>query len=118
MKFVGAELENRIEITVENNWDLRFAPNFANTIEHAADCRARGQRALRRELIHDSIRQRIGEWQPELEHIGAGFFQGECKIDSAFQIRIARADVGNETLALFLAEAREAIVDPIVHQTE
>src|SRR5256885_7454986 len=118
MKFLRVELEDRIEITVENDWDLGLASDLADAIEDATHSGAGGKSALRRQLIHNSIGERIRKRQSELEHIGAGFFQRHRKFGGALQSRITRANVGNEALALFLAQAREAIVDPVVHQTE
>src|SRR5260370_37441083 len=117
MKFIGAELKDRVEITVENNWNLQFQANLADAIENAADGSAGRERSLRRELIDDSIGERIGEWQSELNQIGASFFQCKREIDRSFQIRIARANVPDKFLTLLGAEAREALIDPVVHAT-
>ena len=117
MKLVSAELKDRIEITVEHDRDLRFLSDLANAIEHAANCRAGGERALGCKLVYDSIRERIGKGQTKLEQIGSGFFQRKGKIDGALQVWIAGANVGNETLALFRAEPRKTVVDPVVHRT-
>ena len=43
MKFIGAELEDRIEIAVENNWNLRLVSDLADAIENTADSRAHGK---------------------------------------------------------------------------
>ena len=43
MKFIGAELEDRVEITVENDWDLRLVADLADAIENTADSRAHGK---------------------------------------------------------------------------
>src|SRR5256885_3775319 len=115
MKLVSAELKDRVQIAVKHDRDLRFLSDLANTIEHAANCCARGERALGRKLVYDSIRERVGERQSKLEQIGSGFFQRKGKIDRALQVWIAGANVGNETLALFRAEPRKTLVDPVVH---
>src|SRR5882672_848030 len=117
MKFVGAKLKNRIEIAVENDWNLRVPANLANAIENASHGRAGGKRALRRQLIHNSVGKRIGKRQSKFEQIGASFFQSKPKINSALQSRIPCADVGDEALAFFLPQTRETVVDPVVHRT-
>jgi len=84
MKFVGAKLKNRIEITVENDWNLRLAADLADAIENAAHSRAGGKRALRRQLIHNPVGERIGKRQSKLEQIGAGFFKRQPQLGCLF----------------------------------
>src|SRR2546421_10693934 len=98
MKFIGAELENRIQVTVENNWNLRFATNLADTIENAANGRSGRESALRCKLIYNSVSQRIGEGQTELKQIGARLFERQSQLGRLFQIRIAGANIRDKSL--------------------
>src|ERR1700682_5188460 len=115
MKFSESKLKYWIQVSVENDRDLRLLANLPYAFEHAAARRSGGESALRGELIDDSISERIGERQTKLENIRAGFFEREGKIDCPVETRIARADVGNETFALFAAQPGKAIVDLVGH---
>ena len=61
MEFIEPELKDWIQIRIENDGNLRIAPNLADTFEDTAHGRARGKGALRRELIDNSVGQRIGK---------------------------------------------------------
>ena len=113
MKFLASKLENRIQITVKHDRDLRSGPDLANAIEYATERCAGGQRALVGELIDDSVSQRIRKRQPELDQISARSLQCERDLDSSAQIRIAGANVRNESLAILGMEPGEAIVDAV-----
>ena len=84
MKFVGAELKDRIEIAVENDWNLRLAADLADAIENAAHSRAGGERALRCQLIYNSVGKGIGERQTKLQQIGPGFFERQPQLGCLF----------------------------------
>src|SRR5947209_2109925 len=101
MKLLGAELKNWIQISVKHDWNLRFVSNLTDTIENAADRGPASERALGGQLIHNSVRQWIREGQSKLEQIGPGLFQSKRQIDGSPQIRIAGADVRNESFAVF-----------------
>ena len=117
MKLLDAELEDRIEVTVEDDWNLRALANFSDAIEDTTHGRACGQCALRGQLINDSVRKRIGKRHAKLKDVRTCFFQCQRKIDSLGQTRIARANIGDKSFVLLRAEAVEAHVDPVVHPT-
>jgi len=71
---------------------------------------------LRRQLIDDSVSERIGEWQAKLKQVGSRLFEREGKIDRPFQARIAGANIRNEAFAPGRTQLREAIVDPVFHE--
>ena len=103
MKFLGAELEDRVEITVENDWNLRPAADLADEIENAAHSRASRKRTLRGQLIHNPVGERIRKWQAKLEKVGPRFFERQTQLDCLFEARIAGANVGNKPFALLRA---------------
>ena len=115
MKFSEAKLEDWIQVSVENDRDLRLFADLAHAFEHATSSRSGGESTLRSQLIDDPISERIGKRQAELENVGAGFFERERKIDRAVKTRIARANVGNKPFALLGAELGKAIVDLVGH---
>src|ERR1700730_19408262 len=115
MKFSESELEDRIQVSVENDGDIRLFADLPHAFEHAAGGRSGLERALRSQLIDDSISERIGKRQTKLENVRACFFEREREIDRLFQIWIARADVRNKTFALLGAEPGKAIVDLVGH---
>lgn len=116
MKFFRAELEDRIEVAVEHNRDLRLFSNLTDAIEHTSDRRPGFERTLSRELINNSIRQWIREWKAEFEQIGARLLERESKIDCAFEAGVTGTNVGDKAFAFVGAELFEAIVDPIFHE--
>jgi hypothetical protein len=112
---IDSKLENRVQVGVENDWDLRSPANLPDAIENARHGRAGRERALTGELIDHAIRQRIGERNPELENVDPGFFESEREVDSAGQAGVARADVGDECLFIPVPERGETLVDSIWH---
>src|SRR5947207_16013761 len=98
MEPIESELKDRVQIGVEDDRHLRATTDLANAIENAIDSRAGFERALGRELVHKTIRERIGERDTELENVDAGVFQCERKLNRSRQIGIAGADVGDERL--------------------
>src|ERR1700704_2725961 len=115
MKFSESELEDWIQVSVENDRDLRLFADLPYAFEHAAGGRSGGESALRGELIDDSIGERIGKRQTKLENVRAGFFEREPKIDRAVKTGIARANVGDKPFALLGAELGKALVDLVGH---
>src|SRR5437763_9025365 len=115
MEPIESELKDRVQVGVEDDRDLRATTDLANAIENAANRRAAFERTLGRELVHQTIREGIGERDPEFENVDAGVFQDERELNRSRQIGIARADVGDERLFVLLSERNETLVDSIWH---
>ena len=115
METFESELEDRIQVSVEDDRDLGARPDLADAIEHAGNGGARFQGTLRGELIDEAVGERIGKRDAELEDVGAGFFEGESEIDGAREIGIAGADVGDECFLVPGTEGGETLVDSILH---
>src|SRR5256885_11600891 len=116
MESIESELKDRVQISVEDDRHLRATTDLPNAIENAANRGAAFERALGRELVHQTIRERIGEWDTELENVDAGVFQCERKLNRSRQIGIARADEGDERLFVLLPERNKTLVDSIWHR--
>src|SRR4029450_190449 len=58
-KWLRAELQERIEITEENNGYIDLLPDVPRTREHVVDSHAVSQRPFRRALNHFPTRDRI-----------------------------------------------------------
>src|SRR6476619_4388800 len=81
MKALEPKLENRIEVSVKDNWHLRFRADLPDALENAGNGGTRCERALRGQLVHDAVRERIGKGKTELQQIDARFFESEGEID-------------------------------------
>ncbi len=75
-------------------------------IEHTRRGRACRQGPLGRALNHRAVGERLGERNPDLEHIGARAIERIQNIGRTRQIRIAGRDVGDEAGALLGPNAR------------
>ena len=81
MERLESKLENRVQVSVEDNWDLRAPADLADAIEDAGDRRAGFERALGGELIDQAICQGIGKRNAELNDVDASFFESEREVD-------------------------------------
>jgi hypothetical protein len=115
MELFEAELKNRIQVGVEHDRNLRASANLPNAIEHACHRGAGLERALRRELINETVRERIGKRKTKLDNIGPDFLEGEREIYGPGQIGIAGADVGDERRFIPLPKGGETLVDSVWH---
>jgi len=115
MERLESKLENRVQVSVEDNRDLRTPADLADAIEDAGNRRAGLERALGGELIDQAICQGIGKRNAELKDVDASFFESEREVDRARQIRIAGADVGDEGFFVSRRERGETLIDSIWH---
>ena len=60
MKLLGAALKNRIEIAVENDWNLRFAADLADAINNAPATDSYLGSLLRKQSNFAEARQKCG----------------------------------------------------------
>ena len=104
-RFAMKSLRNRIGKSDSNKCKersgLSILPEFAERNRERRGRLRPPQRALGGKLIHNSVGQRIGERQSKLNQIRTCVFERTNKINRFLEIRIARANVWNETLALF-----------------
>ena len=113
-----ADLVNEVEINVEDNRDLRVAGGSAATVARTLGGVVAGfETALRGELVHQAVGQRIAERHAQFQHVHARLVEGQREPARGVQIRIARADIDDETLFALALEPRKTFHDAI-HSTE
>ena len=71
------------------------------------------QAALGRQLVHQTIRQRIAERHAQLQHVHARLIKRERQLAGGFEVRVARADVNDEALLPLALEPRKAFHNAI-----
>src|SRR3954463_4801682 len=118
VKLLPTKLKDWVHVGVENNRNLRGFPNFAHAIQDFLNGCAAGQCALRGQLVHNSIGQRIGKRQSKFEDIGSRPREGETQSRGLREGRISRTYVRNKTFAFFATESLETFIDPISHGFE
>src|SRR6476646_7190987 len=67
MELFEAELEYRVQVSVENNRNLRALANLSDAFENAGDRRPGFESALGSELVHKAVGQRIRKGNAQLE---------------------------------------------------
>src|SRR3954451_22790090 len=71
MKSLKSELEDWVQVSIENNRDLRLQGNLADAIETPRNRGTGLKRAVGGELIDQPVSQRIRERHPEFEKVDA-----------------------------------------------
>ena len=71
------------------------------------------QAALRGELVHQAIGQRIAERHAEFQNVHARLVESQSQFARGFQIRVARADIDDETLFAGAFEPGKSFLDAI-----
>jgi len=116
LKLGHSMTQDGIEVGVENNRDLRAPANFADASQHTVHRRAALKRALRRQLIDNAIRQRIGKWNAQLQQVGSRFLQDKRDFNGPGKIWITRANVWNEGGTIFVAALSKKTFDSFRHR--
>src|ERR1039458_7063617 len=70
--------------------------------------------ALGRELVDQTIRQRVAERHAQLEHIDAKLIERQRQLPRGFQVRITRADIDDKPFLVLVAQPRETF-DNAIH---
>ena len=93
---------NEIEVNVKDDGDLRFLADGGHGLENFAGRGSRGQAALGRQLVDQSVGQRIAERNAQFQNIHARAVKGQGQLAGRLQVWVPRANVNNKSRALLL----------------
>ena len=88
---------DEVEINVEDDRDLRLLADGGNCFQKFRRRGAGFEAALRGELVHQAVGERIAERHAEFQHVHARLVKCQREFARGFQIRVARADINDET---------------------
>ena len=94
---------DRVHVSVEYDGNLALAADGAHAFEDALERRAAGECACAGELVHDSIGERIAERDSDFHDVHSRAIEGGDEFARGGEIRIARAQVRDESRAALCA---------------
>ena len=95
---------------------MGISESLADGGDGVQNLRRRGagfQAALRGKLVHQAVGQRIAERHAQFQNVHARLVEGEGQFARGGQIRVARADIDDETLLAGALEPRKAFLNAI-----
>ena len=97
---------DEVEINVEDDGDLRLLADGGNRFQKLRRSGAGFEAALGGKLVHQAVGQRVAERHAEFQHVHAGFVERQREFARGGQIRVARADIDDESLFAAAISAR------------
>ena len=100
-------IEERIEITEQDQRDFRFLADILAQPEHLLKRDAVAERTIRRALDHRTIRDRVGERNSQFDQVRARLVQRKDEFQCYIEARITRRDVRDKRFSTFRSELLE-----------
>ena len=105
--------EEQVIITIEHDGLIGPGASGADDVQQAVVSHAGFERALRGQLIRQTVGERIGEGDTDFEDVGAVLGEGEQDLFRRGGVGIARADVTDEGRTAFGFAAGKGLSDSI-----
>ena len=92
---------------------MRVLANRRDGFEDLRRCDARFDSALRGQLINQAIRQRVAKRHTEFQNVHARLVEGERQLARDLEVRVACADVNDQSLGVLLSQPGKPFHDAI-----
>src|ERR1043165_1799065 len=106
-QFLQTKLQERVEVTEENNRNICLFPHVANEVEDLEQAKAMTQRAFGGALDDRPISHRIGKRHTEFDHARASTREFNHQLSGSFEIRISGCNERDEAFFVLSFQARE-----------
>ena len=103
----------KVVVDIENDRDPRFLADVGHGFEHTSRGSPGFQSALRRQLVHQPIRQRIAERHAQFHHIHPRLIECNDQFLRRGQVGVAGTDIGHQGLLPLLSQLGKSLLDPI-----